>query len=477
MEFVDGLVIDAYCDARKLDIPARIGLMRQILEALAYVHGRQVIHRDLKASNILVDAAGNVKLLDFGTARLVDVSGDAAITRTGVFAFTPEYASPEQVQGKTLTFASDVYSAGVLLYRLLTVRPPYRFTHYSPAAVAHQITQREPEPSGLNAPLDAILSTALSKNPEERYQTAAEFDADLARFLGGEKVQAPGRRRFPRVFSKIAVATAVIALCGVAAWGIFSRNRSLRQASIAVLPFANEGSEDTRYLSTGMTTEITDALSRMRTLRVIAPPSVTQFIGRKADFRQAGRLLHVNNVLEGSVTRAGDRLRIAARLERVADGIVLWSDTYESNAADLPAVESELTDAVAKSLKVAPIHAHTHIPKAEAHDYLMRGIYEGQKLTPDSLQQAEADFRHAIDLDPEYARAYLQLGVQKFNDTVARGSISTGRSDAERKSVQQLFRKALDLDPNQPSAHAMLAMIAMQYDWDWDRAERGFGWE
>src|ERR1019366_151783 len=214
-EFVDGLTIDRYCDAQGLDARARIRLMRQVLEALIYVHGRGVIHRDLKPSNILVDAAGNARLLDFGTARLVDASGDTAITKTGVFAFTPDFASPEQAQARPLTVASDIYSAGVLFYRLLTGRPPYRFTDYSAGAVAQTINHTEPEPSGLDRPLDAILSKALRKNPEERYSSAAELDADLARYLGGEPVEA----RRPRSKTWIPVAAALIVVgLAVASW-------------------------------------------------------------------------------------------------------------------------------------------------------------------------------------------------------------------------------------------------------------------
>src|ERR1039457_7311953 len=128
MEFVDGLTIDRYCEEHQLGVRDRVALMRQVLEALSYVHGSGVIHRDLKPSNILVDSSGNAKLLDFGTARLVDAGGDTAITKIGVFGFTPEYASPEQAAGKPLEFSSDIYSAGMLLYRLLTGRAPYQIT-------------------------------------------------------------------------------------------------------------------------------------------------------------------------------------------------------------------------------------------------------------------------------------------------------------------------------------------------------------
>ena len=278
---------------------------------------------------------------------------------------------------------------------------------------------------------------------------------------------APARRRRGWVYA----AAGILCITGaVIAWRGFSQRESL--ASIVVLPFTDlTGDPADQYFSEGLTDEITDSLARIKTLRVMARSSAFQFKGKTVDVREVGRLLGVTNVLEGSVERSGDRVKIIAHLERTSDGSLLWSNTYERKASDLFAVQSELAVGIAGGLRVAAkVPKARHVPNAEAHDFVMKARYDTQQMTTESLTRAETEFQHAIDLDPEYSTAYFGLANAKYDQSVARGSAY--RTEVERKSAQQLFQKALELDPDFTDAHAMLAALAMQYDWDWGRAER-----
>lgn len=244
--------------------------------------------------------------------------------------------------------------------------------------------------------------------------------------------------------------------------------------SIAVLPFKNLSADPAnQYFSDGLTDEITDALAHVKTLRVIARSSALQFKGKEAEIREAGRQLNVGTVLQGSVERYANRVKIVARLERVSDGAQLWSSTYERQTSDLFSVQSELAAAIAFSLK-ASINGRSHVEHVvtdeEAHDSYMRGRYELDQLTPASLARAEKAFQHAIERDPNYAAAYAGLGTVKYDQGAARGG--TFRTEEERRSCEKFSRKALQLDPDLPTPHVDLALLAMQYDWDWTRAEQ-----
>jgi adenylate cyclase len=182
-----------------------------------------------------------------------------------------------------------------------------------------------------------------------------------------------------------------------------------------------------------------------------------------------GGKLNVANILEGSVERSGDRIRIIAHLEKVSDGSHLWSNTYERQTSDLFAVQTELAKAIAENLKAGVSPASKHIPTVEVAEWFMKGRYELQQSTPQSVSRAEADFQHAIDLDPDYAGAYAALAAAKYNQAPARVG---DRTDNERRESERLARKALTLDPEMSGPHVTLGFLAMQYDWDWARAEK-----
>ncbi len=337
--------------------------------------------------------------------------------------------------------------------------------YYAKAGVADAILISLPK-GGYAARFEPRVVTTAEASASAAYETA-----DLA---GASEIEtAPAAQvpvRGPRIWF-YAVAGMLCVAGAIVAWRAFSPPEAV---SIAVLPFTNLTADPAnQYFSDGLTDEITDSLGHFKTFRVIARSSAFQFKGKKVDIREVGRLLHVSNVVEGSFERWGDRIRIIARLERVSDGSQVWSNTYERRASDMFAVQSDVASGIARSLKASVrVPPPEHVPNGEADDYVVKARYDLQQMTPESLSRAETEYRRAIDLDPQYAAAYAGLGSAQYDEYIARGSAY--QTEAERRNAERLFHKALELDPESPSAHAMLAVLAMQYDWDWGRAEREF---
>jgi len=274
----------------------------------------------------------------------------------------------------------------------------------------------------------------------------------------------------PRKGLRFAAGALVIA--GLAGAWQFVRTRSPAAPSIVVLPFKSLSADPANaYFADGLTDEITDELVRIKSLRVLARTSAFAFQNRGADLREVGRRLSVTHVLEGSVERFGDQVRISAHLERVSDGSHLWAGTYDRQVKDLFAVQSELAAAIARSLQVNSVlpSPARHVPNEGAHELYLRAVFEMQNVAPSSLLKAQAGLNQAVQIDPDYAAAWFRLGLAKFNLSPATGR---GRTPAEVSEIKGLYRKALSLDPNLSDAHANLGLIAMIYDWDWPGAER-----
>ena len=282
----------------------------------------------------------------------------------------------------------------------------------------------------------------------------------------------PGQPRRGRT-RKALLAAGCVAASAVVVYCLVARPWDGAPPSIAVLPFANLSADPAnQYFSDGLTDEITDELSHIKTIRVIARSSAFQFKGKNPDIRDVGRQLNVATVLEGSVERYGDRVKIVAHLERVSDRSYLWSNTYERQASDVYTVQSELAAAIAANLKAGAVPAprgHT-VRDGEAYDAFLRGSFELEEQTTESINRAEQYFKRAIERDPEYAAAYTGLGVAIWSQAIVRGTAF--RTEAETKNSLAAWRKAVELDPNQARAHAAIAMAVVQYQWDWRGADR-----
>ncbi len=434
MEYVAGEHINKWCDSRGLAAPARIALFLQVLEAVGQAHAQNVIHRDLKPSNILVNAQGEVRLLDFGVARLLMTETDgASLTRTYGRALTPEYASPEMLRGEPIDARTDIYSAGVVLFELLAGTRPGTRTTASTQAL-----------DKLSAGLREVLTKALAPTPEDRYVDAAAFAAALRPHA------LPSRR-----LRNWSIAAVVLAVLGAGIW--YLPNHAVRvtapatataQPTLAVLPFADlSQAHDQEYLADGLAEEILNQLAQVQSLRLISRTSSFSFKGKNEDLRVIGRQLGVTHLLEGSVRKDGDQLRITTQLIRADDGTHLWSKTYAHEFKDVLAVEDEISRDVATALSVKldvgdltrVVGGTTNI---EAYEKFLqaRAVLASEKGTG-----AQRLLREAVALDPGFGAAQLAL-VRALDSSVR----STSPNDPAAREIADILARSAIAAPGAP---------------------------
>jgi eukaryotic-like serine/threonine-protein kinase len=520
MEYVRGERLTAWCDTHRLGVRERLKLVLQVLDALQYAHAHHVIHRDIKPSNILVNEAGQVRLLDFGVAKLL-TQDDRQLRLTVVHGrvLTPEYASPEQARGDSVEPASDVYSLGVLLYELLTGCLPYEMragssaapleqaiitvevtkpsTHLAPGAGAARAVTQNKLARQLRGDLDAIVLKALAKAPSDRYGSAAAFAEDLQRYLSGQPVEARPDHlayrfskqllRHPTEWALAAAAVlAAVALtyalmlpprtAPAAATSTAPPNRVVvsrppPDKSIAVLPFVDMSEKkDQEYFSDGLSEELIDHLVHSADLRVIARTSSFQFKGKNEDVRSIARKLGVTYVLEGSVRKAGQELRITAQLIRASDGAHLWSQTYERNLIDIFKVQDEIGDKVAQALDVALRNgrpAGNAEPDVRAYNLVLEGNYFKARRTLSDVGKAAQLYQQAIDINPDYALAWARLASAYLIEEILKGLPS---EDQNRRILAALDR-AIRLDPNLVWAYYTRGGFEMNVTWNWAAAQ------
>jgi serine/threonine-protein kinase len=430
---------------KKLPIDDALRIVTEVGAALDYAHRNGFVHRDVKPENILF-ADDHALLADFGIAHVASSTSDEAITVGGLALGTPEYMSPEQASGETdVGVPGDVYGLACVFYEMMAGEPPFKGAT-ARATMAKQVTEKA-RPLRLLRPdapagFERVLEKALAKNPAERLASITQFCDALSR-----------ARSEP------------------------SRPFAMTTRTIAVLPFVNSSPDpDNEYLSDGITDELINALAKVEGLRVASRTSVFALKGKAQDVRAIGALLEASEVLEGTVRRSGDNLRITVQLTSTDDGHLMWSERYDRKLHDVFAIQDEIAQTIVTTLRstsfadLAPAPAKRHTENVQAYGLYLRGRYAWNQRTHEGVIEGIKYFEQAIALDPTYALAYTGLAdsyalhIDYRNVAVYEG----------HEKAKFYARKAIALDDSLAEAHASLAWSLFVYDWRWEEAAKEF---
>ena len=515
MEYIDGLPLYRYCDKHRLSVVERLRLFTRICEAVEYAHQKLVIHRDLKPSNIFITNDGSPRLLDFGIAKLLDP--DLAVdtlrpTATALRMMTVDYASPEQIRGEQVTYSTDVYSLGVILFELLTGFRPYSQASRAAQAVARAICDDEPplpseavsggeiglaavpvnsnattlidiadlrrdSPSELQLELrgnlDNIVLRALQKVPKDRYKNVSEFREDVERHLKGETISAPVH--FLESIRPAAVGAGDSKLVAVLPLSLMSPGET--------------GNTDEAYLTVGLADAIITRLTSVKKLTVRPTSSITRYNEHFVNPFRAGKELGVDFVLDGRIRRFGERLRISMQLLEVNKGSAIWAGQFDKHLTNVLELEDAISEEVAAAL--IPQLTGEDLEKlskrgtnnARAYEAYLRGRYYWNNFTPQSFPKALEAFQTAIDADPEYALAHVAIadfyiwanifGLIPVAESYEKAEASARRAiqidkdlgeayasmglivqnKVEHAKAERLYKRALELNPHYSHAH------------------------
>src|SRR5216110_2140368 len=505
-EFIEGITVRASLACGRIDPHPALEIAVQVASALAAAHEAGVVHRDIKPENIMLRPDGYAKVLDFGIAKLTeqrlesdDHKGETAAalqTRLGLVLGTARYMSPEQARGQKVDARSDIWSLGVVLYEMLGGSPP--FGGETPSDCIASILMTEPAPlSGVlpDVPpkLESILQKALRKNSDERYQTIKEMLADL-RNLKGE-LEAEGsspqtKARAESIVSKIkrhkrgVLLTLAAALLAAAAFAysfyLVAPAPSPNEKSIAVLPFENRSEDKSNaYFTDGVQDEILTRLSKIRDLKVISRTSTQRYKNRSQKLSEIANELGVANLLEGSVQKTNDQVRINVQLIRAANDSHLWAETFDRKLTDIFSVESEVAKTIADKLRAKltgqeeQVIAARSTDNPEAYDAYLRGLAYTLKTgnSPANTLAAQKYLKEAVRLDPKFAPAW---SVLSYADALGYLTLTLQPTVALREETGQAAETALTLQPN--LGEAILARGYYYYAClkDYDAAVRSF---
>ncbi len=480
MEFVRGQTLGDLLTAGKIPIVDCLKLAIQIADALAAAHSIGIVHRDLKPANVMITPDGLAKVLDFGLAKLSDSDAlgmseeqEADVTRSihlmsrpktaeGAIIGTVAYMSPEQAEGRRIDSRSDIFSFGSVLFEMVSGQRAFHGkSGLETLAAVLRDMPRDPG-EGTPSELTEIIQRCLAKDPDQRFQSMSDVKNALEQMYFANR-------------------SGIMTLSS----GVWKRPAPVKAIpSIAVLPFLNLSSDkENEYFSDGLAEEIINALTRIDNLRVTARTSAFVFRGTQLDIRQIGETLNVNSVLEGSVRKAGNRVRISVQLISVADGSNLWSERFDREMTDVFEIQDDISQAIVANLKVrlgsqsgsnfdnsrAPtIAVKRFTGNVEAYNLYLKGRYELYKMTREGLDTARTLFAEAIRLDPNYSLAHDGLAYCWYSE----GFLGFVAPKEAMPKAKASVRRAIELDETLGEAHATLGVILALYDWDWGGAER-----
>jgi eukaryotic-like serine/threonine-protein kinase len=480
MELVSGLSLDAKLAGRALPEPQVLRLGIQLADALQAAHAQGIVHRDLKPGNLRV-AEGRLKVLDFGLAQWMQSESDkdrtVTASRLREVSGTVPYMAPEQLRGQKADTRSDIYSAGVVLYEMITGHRP--FMESGPPLIG-AILERSPSPPStynhsISSGLESIILKALDKDPNRRYQSAKELEVDLERLSTGVPLLIPRQRPYwvwAALFFPILIFALILGL-NVNGW----RDRlfgTTHIKSLVVLPLENlSGDPDQGYFADGMTDELTTKLAQIGALRVISRTSATQYKHSGKALPEIAKELNVDAVVEGSVLRSGDHVRITVQLIEASTDKHLWAKDYEQPLNDVLRVQDQVAQAIVNEVKItlSPEEqarlASSRSVNSGAHEAYLKGRYRLRQGTEEQFQEAKGYFERAIKLDPDYASAYAGLADFYWLTNEISPAIAIPKA-------KEYALKAMAIDDALADAHSTLAAIKFYGDWDWLGADNEF---